>query len=86
MNEAEYFASQFTDSDLNAQADAGEFFLDEDRLLCDVDSSRDPGNGNKGKALLFKWLAFQKGSRGLRITQMSFKRQLTITYHDLFLT
>jgi hypothetical protein len=29
MNEAEYFSSEFTDAELDAQADAGEFFLDE---------------------------------------------------------
>ena len=29
MNEAEYFSSEFTDAELDRQADAGEFFLDE---------------------------------------------------------
>jgi hypothetical protein len=29
MNEDEYFASEITDAELDAQADAGEFFLDE---------------------------------------------------------
>ena len=29
MNESEYYAGQFTDTDLNALADAGEFYLDE---------------------------------------------------------
>ena len=29
MNESEYYAGEFNDSDLNALADTGEFYLDE---------------------------------------------------------
>ena len=29
MNESEYYAGEFTDTDLNVLADAGEFYLDE---------------------------------------------------------
>jgi hypothetical protein len=29
MNESEYYACEFTDTDLNTLADAGEFYLDE---------------------------------------------------------
>jgi hypothetical protein len=29
MNESEYYAGEFTDSDLNTLADAGELYLDE---------------------------------------------------------
>jgi hypothetical protein len=29
MNESEYYASEFSDADLDALADAGEFYLDE---------------------------------------------------------
>ena len=29
MNESEYYAGEFSDTDLNALADAGEFYLDE---------------------------------------------------------
>ena len=29
MNESEYYTGEFTDADLNALADAGEFYLDE---------------------------------------------------------
>jgi hypothetical protein len=30
MNEPEYYAGEFTDTDLNALADVGEFYLDEE--------------------------------------------------------
>jgi hypothetical protein len=54
MNEAEYFSSEFTDAELDAQADAGEFFLDESGFFLIANSSRNPGNGGPGKALLFE--------------------------------
>ena len=49
MNDAQYYASEFTDAELDALADAGEFYLEESGFFHDTDSGRVEEFSNGGQ-------------------------------------
>ena len=53
MNESEYYAGQFTDTDLNALADAGEFYLDESGFFLMLTQKEMQELAQMGNTLLF---------------------------------
>jgi hypothetical protein len=53
MNESEYYAGEFTDIDLNALADAGEFYLDESGFFLMPTQKEMQRLAEMGDALLF---------------------------------
>jgi hypothetical protein len=53
MNEAEYYAGEFTDADLDALADAGEFYLDESGFRYMPTREEMQKMAETGQALLF---------------------------------
>jgi hypothetical protein len=57
MNEAEYYAGEFTDADLDALADAGDFYLDESGFFEMPAREEMQKMAETGQALLFlDWL------------------------------
>ena len=53
MNESEYYAGQFTDTDLNALADAGEFYLDKSGFFFMLTQKEMHELAEMGNTLLF---------------------------------
>jgi hypothetical protein len=52
MKESEYYAGEFNDSDLNALADTGEFYLDESAFFFYANSKGDATAGRDGQRSL----------------------------------
>ena len=53
MNESEYYAGEFTDTDLNALADVGEFYLDEEGSFLMPTQKEMQNLAEMGSTLLF---------------------------------
>jgi hypothetical protein len=53
MNESEYYAGEFADTDLNALADAGEFYLDESGFFLMLTQKEMQELAQMGNTLLF---------------------------------
>jgi hypothetical protein len=53
MNESEYYAAEFTNADLNALADAGEYYLDESGFFSMLTQKEMQKLAEMGDTLLF---------------------------------